>query len=118
VTSESNERFEGGANLVKRVEASRGIKGVSADNESKVPMPNPSQSDTRIRLEDLPVLTSPEWLRRPLTGLAFWTAIALPFLYLPLLVTGLETQRMTTAFLLLLGLNVVTLVLGHSYRRD
>lgn len=81
-------------------------------------MPNSSQSDTPLHLENLPVLSSPEWLRQPLTGLAFWTAIALPFLYLPMLVTGLETPRMTAAFLVLLGLNVVTLVLGHSYQRD
>lgn len=81
-------------------------------------MPNSSRSDTRVRLEELPALSSPEWLSQPLTGLAFWTAIALPFLYLPLLVTGLETQRMTAAFLVLLGLNVVTLVLGHPYRTE
>jgi len=50
----------------------------------------------------------------PLRFLAFWTAVALPFLYLPLLVGGLDGQQ-TTVFVALLLMNVVALVLGHEY---
>lgn len=48
---------------------------------------------------------------------AFWLAIVLPFLYLPLLLGGLDTQAEQLAFVGLLVLNVVALVAGHEYRR-
>ena len=47
---------------------------------------------------------------------AFWAAILLPFIYLPLLYGGLDGELWT--FVGLLMLNVVTLVLGHDYRSD
>lgn len=81
-------------------------------------MSNSSRSDRTPLLAELAALADTESVSRPLTGLAFWAAIALPFLHLPLLVTGLETTRMAIAFLLLLGLNVLALVVGHSYRRE
>lgn len=81
-------------------------------------MSNSSRSDRTPLLAELAAIADVESLRRPLTGFAFWAAIALPFLHLPLLVTGLETTRMAVAFLLLLGLNVLALVVGHSYRRE
>lgn len=81
-------------------------------------MSNSSRSDRTPLFEEATILPSSRLLSRPVTGLAFWAAIALPFLHLPLLVTGLETTRMTVAFLFLLGLNVVTLIVGHSYRRE
>lgn len=52
----------------------------------------------------------------PLRFLAFWAAVALPFLYLPLLVGGLDGQQ-TTVFVSLLLANAVALVVGHEYRR-
>lgn len=52
----------------------------------------------------------------PLRFLAFWTAVALPFLYVPLLVGGLDGQQ-TTVFVGLLLLNAVALVVGHEHRR-
>jgi len=57
-------------------------------------------------------------LTTPLEMLGFWAAIALPFLYVPLLVTGLGTSAETTTFFALLILNVVALLAGHSYKRD
>ncbi|MEF8851443.1 MAG: hypothetical protein V5A44_06985 [Haloarculaceae archaeon] len=55
----------------------------------------------------------------PVTAAAFWSAVALPFLHLPLLLlTGLSSQSTTTAFLALVALNVVTLLVGHPYYRD
>jgi len=49
----------------------------------------------------------------PLYRFAFWAAVVLPFLYLPLLATGLETETQTVAFVVLLACNVVALVVGH-----
>ena len=54
----------------------------------------------------------------PFEAMAFWTAIALPFLHVPLLFTGLETTDQVLAFMGLLLLNVIALVLGHGYRRQ
>jgi hypothetical protein len=45
----------------------------------------------------------------------FWAAIALPFMYVPLLATGLESPGQLQTFLLLLALNVVALLLGHRH---
>jgi hypothetical protein len=64
-----------------------------------------------------PAESSDRPLRRvvfhPVQRAAFWAAIALPFLHLPLLVTGLESEGKTLAFALLIVLNVVALVAGH-----
>lgn len=54
---------------------------------------------------------------RSLRVASFWTAIVLPFLYVPLLVTGLSEANETIAFLGLLGLNLLALYVGHPYRR-
>jgi hypothetical protein len=47
----------------------------------------------------------------------FWTAVGLPFLYLPLLVIGLQTTMHALAFLGLLVLNLAALFAGRSYAR-
>ena len=47
-------------------------------------------------------------------AVSFWTAVVLPFLYLPLLFGGLEGNA--TLFGGLLVLNAVALFLGHDYR--
>jgi len=57
-------------------------------------------------------------LLTPLRAVAFWTAIALPFLYVPLLASGLESGSVRMAFLLLVVANVVTLIVGHPYARN
>ncbi|MFC7139521.1 hypothetical protein ACFQMA_06675 [Halosimplex aquaticum] len=55
----------------------------------------------------------------PITGVAFWAAVALPFLHLPLLVaTGLSSEPYTNAFIALLVANVIALLVGHSHYRD
>ena len=53
-------------------------------------------------------------LAAPLRFVAFWTAIALPFLYLPLLIGGL-TGGEPTVFGALLLANAGALVVGHDY---
>jgi len=78
-----------------------------------VKMSTPSITD----LPSLPADGDDASLRKvllwPVHRLAFWAAVVLPFLYLPLLATGLETETQTIAFVVLLACNVVALVLGH-----
>jgi hypothetical protein len=81
-------------------------------------MSNSSRSETTELPDVRPRLAPLQSVGRPVIGLAFWAAIALPFLHLPLLITGLETTGLTAAFLLLLGLNVVALIVGQPYGRD
>lgn len=65
----------------------------------------------------------PSWLpslgtlRTPLEAGAFWSAIVLPFLHVPLLFTGLETTGQLLTFLGLLGLNVIAFIVGRDYNR-
>lgn len=57
-------------------------------------------------------------LARPFEAVAFWSAIALPFLYLPLMANGLGSTTRLTAFLALLALHAVAIVGGHRYNRE
>lgn len=52
----------------------------------------------------------------PVRFVGFWTAVILPFVYVPLLFTGLEGATMT-AFLALIVAHVVSLVLGKPYNQ-
>ena len=54
----------------------------------------------------------------PTRFVSFWIAIALPFVYLPLLARGLGDPSVTITFVALLLLNVVTLYLGHDYNQS
>jgi len=57
-------------------------------------------------------------LARPVKRIAFWLAIVLPFIHLPLVATGLDSRSLTLAFLALVALNVVAIFLGHTHRQD
>ena len=57
------------------------------------------------------------YLAAPIRFVAFWVAVALPFLSLPLLVGGLEGSE-PVVLGALLAVNVVALVVGHGYRAD
>lgn len=63
-------------------------------------------------------LEAPRTLVSSVRATAFWIAVVLPFLYLPLLVTGLESGATTTAFVVLLVANVFALLVGHSHLED
>lgn len=74
----------------------------------------PSLDESSVSLPDVG-----ENVLAPITGAAFWSAVALPFLHLPLLLaTGLSSQSTATAFVVLVVLNVVTLLIGHTHYRD
>lgn len=62
--------------------------------------------------------TIADTIARPLEAIAFWSAIALPFLYIPLLIYGLNTAGQVAVFLGLVVLNVIAFVLGHGYNRQ
>jgi hypothetical protein len=55
-------------------------------------------------------------LARPVRFVGFWLSVALPLVYLPLLVGGLSTTEAGT-FVALFALNLVALVAGHNYAR-
>lgn len=54
-------------------------------------------------------------LAEPLSAVAFWSAIALPLLYVPLLAAGLGTTQDLLLFLGLFALHLVTLFGGRSH---
>ena len=56
-------------------------------------------------------------LKTPLQGIAFWSAIGLPFVQLSLLVQGLHNAEAVLMFFGLLALNVVALYIGHGYKQ-
>lgn len=54
----------------------------------------------------------------PIQAIAFWSAVTLPFVYLPLLLIGLDSRRRAGAFAVLLLAHVIALLLGQSYRSE
>lgn len=74
----------------------------------------PSLSPLGRLFERLAVSTT--YLLQSARGIAFWTAIALPFSYLPLFTLEMVDLSFR-AFVLLLVINLVALFVGHSHRR-
>ncbi|WP_396611907.1 hypothetical protein ACH9L7_01060 [Haloferax sp. S1W] len=62
------------------------------------------------------VNTGVKLVAAPLRFVGFWTAVALPFLYLPLLHDGLKSGEITV-FVTLVAVNAIALVVGHNYAR-
>lgn len=56
-------------------------------------------------------------LKQPAQFLAFWAAVTLPFVHLPLLSRGLGNPNVSLAFLVLLMINVLALYVGHGYNQ-
>jgi hypothetical protein len=54
-------------------------------------------------------------MSRPFRTVGFWAAVSLPFLHVPLLLTGLDSTADTLAFGALFALNLLALVLGHGH---
>jgi len=54
-------------------------------------------------------------VRRQLRTGGFWAAICLPFLHVPLLLTGLDSTGDAVAFAALLAANLLALVVGHGH---
>lgn len=69
-------------------------------------------------VENLPAQLRENPLTTPVEMVSFWLAVALPFLYLPLLMTGVTTDGELLSVLVLVGLNVIALIVGHDYRNE
>lgn len=82
-------------------------------------MSSSSANEIRSALTDAgSVVQSSESVVAPIRRFAFWVAVVLPFLYVPMLLVGFESPAMTTAFLALLCCNALALFVGHPHRRD
>jgi hypothetical protein len=55
---------------------------------------------------------------RPIEAIAFWAAVAMPFVYLPLLITGIETTSEGIAMVALIALHALALIVGRRYRAE
>ena len=55
-----------------------------------------------------------EIVTTPFRFVAFWAAVALPFLYVPLLFGGLQGEQ-AAAFVSLVGAHLLALIVGHGY---
>lgn len=62
--------------------------------------------------------TASRRVERALRAASFWTAVVLPFLYVPVVLDGLRTAGRVWVVLGAVLLNVLALGLGHSHRRD
>ncbi len=78
-------------------------------------MSSPSTTVLDVLPQDASSVTA---LLKPIEAVGFWAAVALPFLYVPLLATGLEEQSSQLAALLLIVLHVAALVVGRRYKAD
>ena len=83
----------------------------SAHNDDLADSGTGTVSSLRAQLDEHAITT-------PFQMVGFWMAVALPFLHVPLLATGLSNPSETMTFLALLGLNLVALVVGHTHNRD
>lgn len=64
-----------------------------------------------------PVATLAATVLTPVRAAAFWTAVALPLVALPLVATGAVWDR-PLAFCFLIALNAVAFLVGHGYDPD
>lgn len=57
-------------------------------------------------------------LEAPVEAIGFWTSIAFPVVYLTLLGIGVESRSDLYLFLALVGLHLISLVIGRNHRRN
>lgn len=82
-------------------------------------MSSSTTNDPRLSLSTVSsVRTLGKHIVSPIRALSFWIAVALPFLYIPLLAMDLSSRPVIGAFLALLLCNAVTLLIGHSHLQD
>ena len=54
-------------------------------------------------------------LSSTVTAIGFWVGALLPFVYLPVFLTGVDSLSRLLLFFALIAINVVALVVGHDY---
>jgi len=83
------------------------------------PMSSSTNNELKTALNEIrSVREASKHILSPVQALSFWIAVALPFLYIPLLATGLTSRPLIGAFLALLLCNAVALLVGHPHLRD
>lgn len=83
------------------------------------PMSSSTNNDLRSSLSSVrSVRSAGKHVLSPIRALSFWIAVALPFLYLPLLAMDLSRRPVIGAFLALLLCNAVALLIGHSHLQE
>lgn len=55
-------------------------------------------------------------LSRSVTAAGFWLGTALPVVYLPVIVVGIDSASRLSLFAALLVVHALALVVGHDYR--
>lgn len=75
-------------------------------NSIRDPLPGVDASALRLVLQS-----------GPLAAVGFWTGIALPFLYIPLLLVGPHGAAETTIAFALIAVHAVALFVGHTHRQ-
>lgn len=81
-------------------------RGTSPDDGEAASADRPPSLLARLTSESTP---------GTLRAFAFWAAVVLPFLHVPLLASGLDNAGEWYAFLALLALNVGALYVGHGH---
>jgi len=82
-------------------------------------MSSSTNNDLRTSLSAIrSVRTVSKHVVSPIRALSFWIAVALPFLYIPLLAMDLSSRPVIGAFLALLLCNAVALLIGHSHLQE
>ncbi|MFP9192310.1 hypothetical protein [Natronosalvus vescus] len=54
-------------------------------------------------------------LGQTITAVGFWVGTLLPFAYVPVFLTGLNSTTRLGLFVALVAINVVALIVGHEY---
>ncbi|MFB6085621.1 MAG: hypothetical protein ABEJ84_02245 [Halodesulfurarchaeum sp.] len=57
-------------------------------------------------------------LLQPVEAAGFWAGVALPFIYVPLILRGLETPTIQLTVGVLIAAHVLALVLGRHHNAD
>ncbi|MFB6133345.1 MAG: hypothetical protein ABEJ44_08110 [Halanaeroarchaeum sp.] len=80
-------------------------------------LPSTPSVPTVSRLRDSlsGAVTGYEVLLRPIEAVAFWAAVVMPFVYVPLLLAGVETSAERVAVAALVAVHVVVLIVGRRY---
>ncbi|MFP8957861.1 hypothetical protein ACLI4Y_14135 [Natrialbaceae archaeon A-CW3] len=55
------------------------------------------------------------YLGQTITAVGFWLGTLLPFVYVPVFLTGLNSVTRLGLFVALVGINIVALIVGHEY---
>jgi len=82
---------------------------------STMSSPSIRHDSVREQRDQSLVRRSLNMMESPVRTVGFWSAVSLPFLHVPLLLTGLDSTADALAFGALLALNLCALLVGHGH---